>query len=157
MFFTFLFMFFLYLDFNKSHQSDLNIHQHWYLISCTALHRPHALTWLVGVGEVRAEVEHQVQVASLLDASSDVPERLLGQHVEVLAVQVQLVVLVGIGDQPVDVLVVGGVVPHLRAVDVALDLIGRQQRGQRERERERDKPWCVAPVLWDRLVRLILP
>lgn len=77
-------------------------------------------------------------MASLLDASSDVPERLLGQHVEVLAVQVQLVALVGVGDQPVDVLVVGGVVPHLRAVDVALDLIGRHQSSPMATKRERE-------------------
>lgn len=76
---------------------------------------------------MRAEVEHQVQVAALLDASADVPERLLGQHVEVLPVQAQLVALVGAGEQPVDVLVVWGVVPHVRTVDVALDLIGRQK------------------------------
>lgn len=106
---------------------------------------PAALTGLVSVGEVRAEVEDQVQVASLLDAGAHVPEGLLGQRVEVLPVQTQLVALVGPGHQPVDVLVVGGVGPHLWTVDEALDLIGRPKgsrdvsgdTGERERDRER--------------------
>lgn len=85
------------------------------------------LTRLVGVGEVRAEVVHHVQVAPLLDASANVPERLFGQLVHLLSVQAQFVSLVGPGDLPVDVRVVGRVVPRFRTVDEALDLIGRQE------------------------------
>lgn len=85
------------------------------------------LTGLVGVSEVRAEVVHQVQVASLLDASANVPERLLGQLVQLLSVQAQFVSFVGAGDLPVDVRVVGRVFPRFRTVDEALDLIGGQK------------------------------
>lgn len=86
-------------------------------------------------------------MASLLDLSADVPERLLGQRAEVPAVQAQLVPLVGAGDQPVDVLVVGGVVPPFRAVDEALDLIGRHKRSNDEGERSQR--------VWDQLARLM--
>lgn len=85
------------------------------------------LTRLVGVSEVRAEVVHQVQVASLLDASANVPERLFGQLVQELSAQAQFVSFVGAGDLPVDVRVVGRVVPRFRTVDEALDLIGGQK------------------------------
>lgn len=81
-------------------------------------------TRLVGVGEARAEVVDQVQVAPLLHAAPCLSEGLLGDLVQLLPAQTQLVALVGAHHLLEDVMVVGGVPLRLRGVDEALDLTG---------------------------------
>lgn len=81
-----------------------------------------SLTRLVGVREVRAKVEDQVQVAPVLYAGSHLPESLLGHLVQLLSAQAKTVTLVCTEHLLEDVLVIRRVLLSLRTVNKPLDL-----------------------------------
>lgn len=99
-----------------------------------------SLTRLVGVSEARAEVVHQVQVASLLHAAPRLSEGLLGHLVQLLAAQAQVVALVGAQHLLEDVLVIRRVLLRLGAVDETLDLTAGRSEGKKAIRRPSRSP-----------------
>lgn len=81
---------------------------------------------------MRAEVVHQVQVTSLLQASPGLSESLLGDLLQLFSAQAQVVALVGTQHQLVDVLVIRRVPLCLRTVDEPLNLTGGKRLWDQE-------------------------
>ena len=75
---------------------------------------------------MRAEVVHQVQVASFLHAAPGLPESLLGDLVQLFSAQAQFVALICTQHLLEDVVVIWRVLVCLRTVDEPLNLMRKE-------------------------------